>query len=747
MRRTILILALVVIFIVVGAVMARQPETGLDLERIQRATVFIMQAVDTGDNFYITCVGSGTVVNRNGFILTNAHNTLQSDTCPGDALIVALTIRPDEPPIPRYRADVVQSNIGLDLALLRISRQIDGRAVDVEALSLPFVELADSSGIQIDDTITVVGYPGIGNDPVTSIRGTISGFTAEPSGGLRSWVKTSASIPGTMSGGGAYNQQGELIGIPTTAPVTIEAGNSVCLRDTNNDRLVNTNDICIPLGDNINSLRPSNFARPLLRAASLGLRVTDTMDFARRSVQPSAPPQFSRLFFAPSVNEAGQPTTVLRSLPAGTNSLYLFFDYANMTPETVYALRVTTDGIPNPNFSLAPVRWSGGERGSWYLGSSGQAWPNGVYEFTLFADGIAADTARIIIGGAPDVSPTFSGITFGLLDLQGNLLGNGFVLPTGSTANAEFLFQNMVDGTPWSAIWYYNGNEIFRTPPDTLWTDGRSGRRTTSISDPNGLLPGNYRLELYIDGRLAASSDFIIAGAQEGVFPRIFANPHFTTAQSAAEAQTAPPIANFAAGTDVIYSVFDWSQIVAGTPWRLRWRIDDEIFYEQIQPWAGPDSGEDYVFQLTAPDGIPDGSYALELFVGELQIVREEARVGIGQLPIDPFSQADGVQLRGRILDADTGRGISGATFVLLGAAFSVEDFVWDDNQVYAHAITDINGEFEIPRPLQYSTEDNPIPYSAIIVASGYLPVAADGLEVTVEDVSPVEISIEMTRD
>ena len=66
------------------------------------------------------------------------------------------------------------------------------------------------------------------------------------------------------------------------------------------------------------------------------------------------------------------------------------FDYLNMTPETVYEVRVTIDGIPTPDVSLAPVRWSGGERGLWYIGSSGQVLPNGVYEFTLVINAIAA---------------------------------------------------------------------------------------------------------------------------------------------------------------------------------------------------------------------------------------------------------------------------------------------------------------------------------------------------------------------
>ncbi len=744
MRR--LALLLLMLFLTLRITVAQQT---LDLERIQRATVFIMQARQTGDAMIVTCVSSGTLVSRNGLILTNAHSAIASAACPGDTLIVALSIQLDQPPVPKYRAEIAQSNPGFDLALLRITRELDGRLIEPASLALPFVELADSSLAQLDETLTIVGYPGIGNDAVAMTRGTIIGFTAEPSGGDKSWIKTRAEIPGTMSGGGAYNEAGRLIGIPTTAPITAQSPSAACqpIQDTNQDGLVNANDSCVPVGGFINSLRPSNFARPLLRAASLGLSV-ETLTGPGFQSLTSGVPGFRRLFFSPSVNEAGQPTTVIRSLPAGSNSLYLFFDYQNMRPETVYELRVTTDGIPNPTFSLAPVRWSGGVRGLWYLGSSGQPWPNGVYEFTLLADGIAAETARLVIGGAPETAPTFSDIVFGLLNPQGDITAvNGFVLPTGNTASARFIYRNMVDGTPWTAVWYYNGNEAFRTPPDTVWSDGPSGTKTISIQEPNGLLPGNYRLELYIENRLAATSDFTIAGAQEAAFPRVFTNARFTDAATPEEALAAAGANNFPADLDTLYVLFDWQQIAPGTPWTMRWTVDDELFYEQTLPWNALESGQGYLMRLSAPTAIPDGTYRVDLFVQHIQLASIDTQVGIGQLPIDRFAQAGGVQLRGQILDADTRQGVAGAMLVLLSQEFSVEDFVWDQDQIYALAVTDRNGRFQLDRPLELSIGENTIPYSIIIVAEGYLPIARDGLTVTPETANPLDLIIELTRD
>lgn len=723
---------------------AQAQDQAVDLERIQRATVFVMQA-SGGNQPTITCVGSGTLVSRDGLIVSNAHNTVANRTCPGDTLIIALSVRLDEPPVPIYRAELVQADPGLDLALLRITRQNDGRVIDPSTLSLPFVELGDSAGLALDDTITAVGYPDLGDSAVAVARGTVSGFTAEPSGGDKSWIKTSASIPGAMSGGGVYNAQGRLIGVPTTSPVVGLSPDAKCvtMQDTNNDGTMNSSDTCVPVGGFINSLRPSSFVRPLLRAASLNLTLNN-LSQARGQVAVSGAPKFSRLFFSPSVNQAGMPSSVVRNLPTGTNGVYLFFNYANMTPETIYELRVTTNGIPNPAFSLSPVRWSGGRNGIWYVGSAGQPWPNGVYDFTLFIDGISADSARLLIGQAPQTIPTFSDLLFGIQDLQGNVLGNGFVLPTGSTASARFVFRNMVDGTPWTVVWYYEGQETIRDAQ--TWSDGVSGTKTVTVQDPNGLLPGSYRLELYIQDesgyRLAVTSDFTLAGAQQGAYAQIYSNIRFTTASSDAEAQRAAPITSFSTGTGAIYGLFDWQQIAPGTLWTMRWSVDDEVFYEQTQPWNAAESGQNFLVRLTSSGGIPDGTYKMELFIGKLPFGTTQARIGIGQLPIDRFAQASGVQLRGQVLDGETRLGIPGVTVLVISDQFSVSDFTeaWSADQVYSMAVTDSSGNFQIDRLLQPNT-----PYSVFVVAQGYLPISADAVELK-PDVDSVDVPIYLTH-
>ena len=152
--------------LLIPALQAQSPDEALNLDRIVRSTVFIRQA--RSSNLTTACVGSGTIVRYDGLILTNAHHVVTSEECPGDTLIIALSLEIGEAPVPRYRAEIVEINEGLDLALLRITREFDGRLIDPTTMPvLPFVDLADATEATLDETLTLVGYPAPSSDAAT----------------------------------------------------------------------------------------------------------------------------------------------------------------------------------------------------------------------------------------------------------------------------------------------------------------------------------------------------------------------------------------------------------------------------------------------------------------------------------------------------------------------------------------------------------------------------------------------------
>jgi hypothetical protein len=146
---------------------------------------------------------------------------------------------------------------------------------------------------------------------------------------------------------------------------------------------------------------------------------------------------------------------------------------------------------------------------------------------------------------------------------------------------------------------------------------------------------------------------------------------------------------------------------------------------------------------------LPDATYRYEIFKGGIRQTDEtvEVEVGSGQLNTEAFASAEGVQMTGQVLDAATGQGISGALFVVLLAEFSVEDFLWQTAQVLGRAQADEEGFFQIPALLPRGTLEEPALYSVLIRAEGYLPVNADGISVTTETESPVDLVVRLNRD
>ena len=224
--------------------------------------------------------GSGTILSKDGYILTNHHVTDVSDLIQQvkktpnvkireGQLVVLITKRSDQPPVPTFIAEVVADSPDLDLAVLRIKTDLSGKAVDAEALDLAFVELGDSDQIDLGDTLNIFGYPGIGGNTITFTSGNVSGFSSDEGVQGRAWIKTDAMIAGGNSGGTGVDNDGKLIGIPTRIFSNQEGQSVDCRRmaDTNGDGKIDENDTCIPIGGFINALRPVNLAKELIDEA------------------------------------------------------------------------------------------------------------------------------------------------------------------------------------------------------------------------------------------------------------------------------------------------------------------------------------------------------------------------------------------------------------------------------------------------------------------------------------------------
>lgn len=159
------------------------------------------EAVQQGQAWYGSYVtsgaGSGVILSSDGYILTCAHVVDGADT------VTVTTSDGTE-----YDAEVVGSDTADDIAVLKI-----------DATDLTAAVIGDSDAASVGETVYADGNPG-GTLSGTITEGIVSALnreiTVETDSGeaiTLNVIQTSAAVSPGSSGGGLFNDQGELIGV------------------------------------------------------------------------------------------------------------------------------------------------------------------------------------------------------------------------------------------------------------------------------------------------------------------------------------------------------------------------------------------------------------------------------------------------------------------------------------------------------------------------------------------------------
>ena len=160
-----------------------------------------------------TAVGSGVLISSDGLIISNQHII---EDCVGD-IYVATTNDVDTPTSIKYRAEVIQESIELDLILLKITSSIDNTPLDN---AFEYFELSGTDELVLGDGLEIWGFPTARGDGTTYslkinlTKGTVSGFESDYQI-KRGWIVTDADVTYGNSGGAALDKLGRLVGIPT----------------------------------------------------------------------------------------------------------------------------------------------------------------------------------------------------------------------------------------------------------------------------------------------------------------------------------------------------------------------------------------------------------------------------------------------------------------------------------------------------------------------------------------------------
>ena len=148
-------------------------------------------------------IGSGFVINRDGWILTNAHVVEGAENVEVDL---------DED-APRLAARVVGMDVESDVALIKVEPR----------RPLPVVALGDSDAISVAEWVLVIGSPfGLDHSVTLGIVSHTGRADISPVGrpGTYDFIQTDASINPGNSGGPVLNLRGEVVGIATAVNAT-----------------------------------------------------------------------------------------------------------------------------------------------------------------------------------------------------------------------------------------------------------------------------------------------------------------------------------------------------------------------------------------------------------------------------------------------------------------------------------------------------------------------------------------------
>ncbi|MGA7731745.1 MAG: serine protease [Chloroflexia bacterium] len=724
--------------------------------------------------------GSGSIIHSDGFILTNHHVTDVSALEPQieaqsgvkivkDRLAVFLTIDPDNPPVAAYMAEVRADDPALDLAVVKIVEDLSGKNIDGDALGLPTVGLGDSSKLKLSQKIHVLGYSAGGGETITFTSGDVSGFTFEAGIEGRAWIKTSAAIPGGNSGGAGLDETGLLVGVPTEMNPGNTGPDAECKRliDTNGDGKIDDQDVCVPVGGPVNAMRPVDLARPLINQATSGLEPQPTPTGEAPTEEPTRKPtaipttpsasttpratptattgsRISRLFFANGLTDDSEPLSVVRSLPSGSTNLIFFFDFAQFEVGTPYAVRLFLDGYEQDG-STQEGEWPEvlGTEGKYWMGFLDSPLPDGEYEFQVEYDGRAMGSASIQIGGRDPKAPTFSNITF---EAEGQ---SGPILPDNiHKITAHFEAANMKPNTEWADVWYLldsQGNwlEIGRDP-DTEWDRAATGTFDVELDTELGAPPherGFYRVELLIDGELAATADVQLLGNSNDGGAQ-FGPVQFTDEVDDDNNPTGQVGPQLPGGLFRLYAVWSYQGMERNTPWNATWLRDGEVVADNDLKWKAGQSGTWSMYLHTGNDTpLADGEYEIRLSLEGKQVQTSYVTVGDSNRPTpsptpDP---AKGVIIKGTVLDAITNKPIRDAAFIVLeeGITWST----WNGNQAQLREVVSTNnkGQFQTKMPLERGHI-----YSMGILALGYQAVLTDDVLVTDDLPAIVEFEVKL---
>ena len=362
----------------------------------------------------------------------------------------------------------------LSAQVVGLSTCEDLAVIDISGEGYAAATLGESDELTPGEDVIALGYPlasTLGAD-LTVNRGVVSKLHAQWSefGELQDLIQTDTDINPGNSGGPLVNMQGEVIGINTLKMDYTRTGRPV---------------------SGINFAIASSHAKPIIERLAAG----ENPHWIGANVFTNDPDVAS--YFGLAVEEGLYVYAVSDGSPAAeagmeTGDVLITMKGINVSTmvDVCDILRSNPEGKP---IAVQVMRGS-------------QVLEGGIWGEKLSVTGQLG----------PAVSPF---IFTAEVDENDNCINPSTAFPAGTTrVYTCWDYSGMQDGMAVRMVWLRDGQN-FHEDSDT-WQGGEEGSYWWRVGDEEGMDPGTYDVELYIEDQLAQSGTFTVTGAEVGPTPQ-----------------------------------------------------------------------------------------------------------------------------------------------------------------------------------------------------------------------------------
>lgn len=236
----------------------------------------------------------------------------------------------------------------------------------------------------------------------------------------------------------------------------------------------------------------------LMKTASFRVRPTDAA--------------FGEIVFARDFDAQDQPVDPSFTFETGIKEVKAAFDFSNMTDNVKWsALWWLDDQEIDTSTANAPI-WTLGTDGSTFVSlASDEALPAGEYTLVLLVEGDVFQEGQFKIIEPSDL---IGDIVFApAVDGDGMPISATETFASGTqVVYATFEYSGIAANQAFSAVWYQDGKEISRS--EETWRGTESGHSWVMLGNKEGLVAGQYDLELSVDGKVVQTGVMVIEGGE-----------------------------------------------------------------------------------------------------------------------------------------------------------------------------------------------------------------------------------------